>query len=85
MPTQVRGYRPMKCPLHHLDDCQVHHYYLQLNLYRHTLESRYDIKIVDLIIVGLHPGSDDVRVEQAVVIHAPILPAETRALLASLP
>ena len=20
LPTQVRGYRPMKCPLHHLDD-----------------------------------------------------------------
>ena len=82
--TQVQGYRPMKCPLHVMMDCQVQHYYLQLNTYRHILTTRYGLTIVDMIIVGLHPGSEANRVDQAVVIHAPFLIAETNAMIEDL-
>ena len=67
-----------------MDDCQVHHYYLQLNIYRHILTTKYALSIVDMLMVGLHPGTEDSRIDQAVVIHAPFLFDETKAMLADM-
>ena len=46
----------MKVPLQEVPDCQGHHYRLQLNTYRWILERYYDIKIVKMIVVCVHPN-----------------------------
>lgn len=45
--------------LQHLDDCNYNHYCLQLNIYRHILETRYDKKIVGMFLVVFHPNNDN--------------------------
>lgn len=46
-------------PLDHLDDCNLHHYALQLNCYRNILEKYYGILVVRMIIVILHPNNQN--------------------------
>ena len=40
----------------HLPDLNFVHYSLQLNLYKYILETNYNFKIKDLILVQLHPN-----------------------------
>ena len=46
----------MKVPLQDLPDCQGHHYRLQLNIYRWILEKYYDVKIIKMVVVCVHPN-----------------------------
>ena len=39
----------------HLDNCNFWHYSLQLNIYRHILETKYKMHVVGMYIVVLHP------------------------------
>ena len=43
----------------HLDDCNYQHYSLQLNIYRHILETHYGKEVVGLYLVIFHPNNDD--------------------------
>lgn len=48
-----KGLGPFMC----LDNCNYWHYTLQLNLYRHMLETRYGKKVLGMYIVVLHPNN----------------------------
>ncbi len=50
-----KGYGVMKS----LDNCNFWHYTLQLNIYRHILETKYDKKIVFMMLVVLHPNNQN--------------------------
>lgn len=45
-------------PFQSFDDCNFSKYSLQLNLYRHMLENKYDKKVVLMLIVVLHPNQE---------------------------
>lgn len=45
-------------PFQEYDDCNYNHYRLQLNFYRHILETKYNQKIAGMLIVVLHPNQD---------------------------
>jgi len=44
--------------LSHLQDCNFWHYSLQLNIYRHVLETLYERKVIDMCLVILHPNNE---------------------------
>lgn len=44
-------------PLSKLDNCNYNHYMLQLNIYRHILETRYNKRVVGMYIVVFHPNN----------------------------
>lgn len=46
-------------PVMHLDDCNFNTYSLQLNLYRHVLETKYDKKIVGMFLAVFHPNLEE--------------------------
>jgi len=41
-----------------LDDCNYNHYRLQLNFYRHVLETLYDKKVKSMTLIILHPNQE---------------------------
>lgn len=41
----------------HLDNCNFWHYSLQLNIYRHILETRYNKEVVGMYIAVFHPDN----------------------------
>lgn len=47
--------KTMMAPLDHLPDCSFWHYVMQLNIYRHILETKYGKTIAGMYLVGLHP------------------------------
>ena len=47
-----------KTPLEHLPDANFWHYALQLNIYRYILETFYGKKVVDMVLVAMHPERD---------------------------
>jgi ATP-dependent exoDNAse (exonuclease V) beta subunit len=49
-------------PLKQLDNCNYWHYRLQLNIYRHLLETRYGKTVLGLYIVVLHPNADNFQI-----------------------
>lgn len=51
--------KKMKAPFNKLDDCNFYKYSLQLNFYRHVLETQYDKKVKTMTLVILHPNQDD--------------------------
>lgn len=48
-----RGYGPLSS----FDNCNYCHYSLQLNIYRHILETKYKQRVVGTYIVVLHPNN----------------------------
>lgn len=44
-------------PFTHLPNCNYWHYSLQLNIYRHILETKYNKQVVGMYIVVLHPDN----------------------------
>ena len=50
--TYEKGYGPF-C---NFDNCNYSHYCLQLNFYRHMLETRYNKKVIFMMLVVLHPN-----------------------------
>ena len=55
---QTDAFRQMKFPLHHLPDSNYYHYALQLNIYRHILESEYEMPISSMCLGVFHPLSE---------------------------
>lgn len=49
-----KGYSPFDM----FDNCNFSHYTLQLNFYRHILETKYNKRIVYMMLVILHPNQD---------------------------
>lgn len=45
-------------PFSTLENCNYNHYMLQLNIYRHVLETKYDKRVVGMYIVVLHPDNE---------------------------
>lgn len=42
-------------PFHNLDNCNYSHYMLQLNIYRHMLETKYNKRVIFMMLVICHP------------------------------
>jgi len=61
---EERGYRgqAQRPPLQHLQNCNLHLYYLQLNTYRHILETEYGRRVSGMYMVVLHPSQQEPRV-----------------------
>lgn len=53
-------------PVHHLNDCNMIHYSLQLNLYREILERKYGYVIRDMTLVFMHRDLSDSYVKMPV-------------------
>lgn len=70
-------YSQMKHPLQHLPNTKYWGYALQLNVYRHILETQYGKTVVGLFLVGLHPDLDGYQLE-----HVPMLRQETEEVFA---
>lgn len=66
-----------KAPLKHLDDNETSKYFLQLNVYRHILQTYYDIPISKMILASFHPTCDGYYVKEA-----PVMQQEMLAMLA---
>jgi ATP-dependent exoDNAse (exonuclease V) beta subunit len=45
-------------PFKNLDNCNYNHYTLQLNIYRHILETEYNQTVIAMFNVVLHPNND---------------------------
>lgn len=45
-------------PLDQLDNCNYNHYLLQLNVYRHMLETSYDKRVIFMMLVVIHPNAE---------------------------
>ena len=39
-----------------MDHCNYNHYTLQLNIYRHILQTKYQMNVIFLMLVILHPN-----------------------------
>lgn len=52
--NQLRGFKKMKAPFTHLDDCNGAKYALQLSLYQIVLERQYGLIIGDRVLLALH-------------------------------
>lgn len=48
-------------PFSKYDHCNYVHYCLQLNIYRHILETKYNKKIIYMMLVILHPEQDNYK------------------------
>lgn len=67
----------MLSPLEHLPDVSYWHYALQLNVYRHILETRYGKTVVGLFLVCVHPSEETFQ-----EVKVPMLHEETAAVFA---
>ncbi len=64
-------------PLAYMDDCNLNHYSLQLNVYRRMIERNYGLEVTEMKLVILHPDNSNY-----VVISVRKLCAEIDALFA---
>ena len=55
---QMDAFRQLKFPLHHLPGSNFYHYAIQLNIYRHILESEYETPISRMCLGVFHPSSE---------------------------
>tara|TARA_B100001142_G_scaffold305352_1_gene334244 strand:+ start:248 stop:1012 length:765 start_codon:yes stop_codon:yes gene_type:complete len=65
------GKRCLVKGLEHIHDANFWHYCLQLNLYKLTLEKKYDLVVKDLHLVVIHPENESNNYEKILI---PILP-----------
>jgi ATP-dependent exoDNAse (exonuclease V) beta subunit len=49
--------RSLNPALNELYDTNYYQYMLQLNIYKHILETKYDVKVKELVLVNLHPNN----------------------------
>jgi hypothetical protein len=75
--NKTNPFQSMGSPLDHLPDTAYWHYAMQLNVYRHILETKYNKKIVGMYLVGIHPDLDGFRQERV-----PLLTEETNCIFA---
>ena len=66
--------------LSHIHDSNYWHYTLQLNIYKYTLETKYDLIVRDLHLVVIHPENDTNNYEK---IKLPIIPTKDIEILLS--
>lgn len=71
-------FQNMLTPLDHLPDTSYWHYCMQLNIYRHILETQYDKTIKGMYLVGMHPDMDGFQQEKV-----PLLEMETKNVFAA--
>ena len=57
--------------LGHIHDSNYWHYTLQLNIYKYTLETKYELSVRDLHLVVIHPENQTNNYEK---IKLPIIP-----------
>ena len=50
-----------KGSLKHLDHCNYNHYSIQLNIYKHILETLYEMKIIEMFLVVLNNENDSFK------------------------
>ena len=80
--TEMSGYnkeaykKAMKVPLQELNDDALHHYFLQLSIYKYLVEKHTDIKVQDLLIVYMTEMHIDYE-----IIHVPYLEKEIQELM----
>jgi hypothetical protein len=55
--------------IEHIPDTNYWHYCLQLNTYKAILESKYDMKILDMYLVCLHPENKNKSYQRILVIN----------------
>lgn len=53
--SEVNEYDTGYPPFDDMDDCNLSHYTLQLNIYRHILEIKYNKNVIFMMLVILHP------------------------------
>jgi len=53
---RMHGFRRMRPPLNHLDDCDGAGYALQLSIYQYILEAYYGMRVADRILLNIHDG-----------------------------
>lgn len=68
--------KKMKVPLHKIDDDAIHHYYIQLSIYKYLIEKYTNIKIANLIIVYMSEN-----IENYEIIDIPYLKEEVEKIL----
>lgn len=52
------SYQKGNHPFNEYEDCNFNHYCLQLNFYRHILETKYDKNVIFMMLVILHPNQE---------------------------
>ena len=73
--TKTNPFQNMRPPLDHLPDTSYWHYAMQLNIYRHILETKYNKTIVGMYLVGIHPDLSGFQQEKV-----PFLKTETESI-----
>ena len=68
--------KKMKVPLQHLNDDALHHYYIQLSIYKYIVEKYTDLKIEDMFIVYMSEN-----IENYEIIYIPYLKNEVEKIL----
>jgi len=68
--------KKMKVPLQHLNDDAIHHYYIQLSIYKYIVEKYTDLKIEDMFIVYM---SENIKNYE--IIEIPYLKQEVTKIL----
>jgi hypothetical protein len=62
MYTTAFGGRMCAPPFHALPDCNLYHYYIQLNGYRYMLERRTKLRVTDTLIVDFGAANPSYRI-----------------------
>ena len=68
--------KPMKVPLQNINDDKIHHYYIQLSIYRYLVEKYTNLKIEEMFIVYFSEN-----IENYEIIPIPYLYEEVRKIL----
>ena len=68
--------KPMKIPLNNLNDDSLHHYYIQLSMYKFIIEKYTTLKVEDMFIVYMSE-----KIENYEVIEIPYLKNEVEKIL----
>ena len=68
--------KPMKVPLQNINDDKIHHYYIQLSIYRYLVEKYTNLKIEEMFIVYFSEN-----IENYEIIEIPYLKKEVEEIL----
>ena len=68
--------KKMKVPLHHIDDDSLHHYYIQLSIYKFLIEKYTGLKVDEMFIVYM---SENIKNYE--IIEIPYLKKEVKEIL----
>lgn len=68
--------KQMKVPLQHLNDDAIHHYYIQLSIYRYLIEKYTSLKVSEMFIVYFSENIDNYE-----IIDIPYLEKEVKKIL----